>query len=123
MALIVVGASLQTSAYQLSHLIVGRVITGLGTGIDSSTVPMYQSELSRKEWRGRLVSWEIWFIGLGISLAYWIVRLKDGSPGELADIAAGLWLLVCGRLGGVADSDCYTTCEWNSLQYACWWAS
>ena len=63
MALIVVGATLQASAYQLAHLIVGRVITGFGTGIDSSTVPMYQSELSKKEWRGRLVSWEIWFIG------------------------------------------------------------
>ena len=63
MGLILVGASLQTSAYQLAQLIVGRVITGFGTGIDSSTVPMYQSELSKKEWRGRLVSWEIWFIG------------------------------------------------------------
>lgn len=41
MALIIVGATLQTSAYTLAHLIVGRVITGLGTGIDSSTVPMY----------------------------------------------------------------------------------
>jgi len=33
---------------------------------------MYQSELSKKENRGRVVSWEIWFIGVGISLAYWI---------------------------------------------------
>ena len=72
MGFIIVGASLQASAYQLAHLIVGRVITGIGTGIDSSTVPMYQSELSKKEWRGRLVSWEIWFIGLGIVSAYWI---------------------------------------------------
>ena len=63
MSLIIVGATLQTSAFTLAHLIVGRVITGFGTGIDSSTVPMYQSELSRKEYRGRLVSWEIWFIG------------------------------------------------------------
>jgi MFS family permease len=98
MGLIIVGASLQTSAYSLSHLIVGRVITGLGTGIDSSTacpfhfkgtgsikanwqqVPMYQSELSKKEWRGRLVSWEIWFIGLGITVAYWIVRDHLSDP-------------------------------------------
>ena len=63
MGLIIVGASLQASAYELAHLIVGRVVTGLGTGIDSSTVPMYQSELAKKEWRGRLVSWEIFFIG------------------------------------------------------------
>lgn len=72
MGLIIVGASLQTSAYSLPHLIIGRVITGLGTGIDSSTVPMYQSELSKKGNRGQVVSWEIWFIGVGISLAYWL---------------------------------------------------
>ena len=63
MGLIIVGATLQTSAYSLAHLITGRIITGFGTGIDSSTVPMYQSELCKKEWRGRIVSWEIWFIG------------------------------------------------------------
>ena len=63
MGLIIVGATLQTSSYGLPQLITGRVITGLGTGIDSSTVPMYQSELCKKEWRGRIVSWEIWFIG------------------------------------------------------------
>ena len=63
MGLIIVGATLQSSAFTLAHMIVGRVITGLGTGIDSSTVPMYQSELAKKEWRGRLISWEIFFIG------------------------------------------------------------
>lgn len=72
MGLIIVGATLQTSAYSLVHLIIGRVITGLGTGIDSSTVPMYQSELSKKHNRGQVVAWEIWFIGIGICLAYWI---------------------------------------------------
>jgi len=72
MGFIIVGAVLQTSAYSLPHLIVGRIVTGIGTGIDSSTVPMYQSELCEKERRGRLVSWEVLFIGIGIVLAYWI---------------------------------------------------
>lgn len=39
MALIIVGASLQTSAFSLAHLIVGRVITGLGTGTFSLLPP------------------------------------------------------------------------------------
>ncbi|ORY14326.1 general substrate transporter [Clohesyomyces aquaticus] len=72
MIFVIVGATLQTSAYHLAHLIIGRIITGIGTGIDSSTVPMYQSELCEKEVRGRLVSWEVLFIGVGIVLAYWI---------------------------------------------------
>ena len=33
---------------------------------------MYQSELCRKEKRGRLVSWEVLFLGVGISFAYWL---------------------------------------------------
>ena len=31
---------------------------------------MYQSELCKAHNRGRVVAWEIWFIGVGISLAY-----------------------------------------------------
>lgn len=69
MGFVIVGATLQASAFTVAHLIIGRVITGLGTGIDSSTVPMYQSELCEKEHRGRLVSWEVLFIGVGIVLA------------------------------------------------------
>jgi MFS family permease len=38
MAFVFLGASLQTSAYSLGHLIAGRFITGVGTGLDSSTV-------------------------------------------------------------------------------------
>lgn len=68
MAFVLVGATLQTSAYTVAHLIIGRVVTGFGTGIDSSTVPTYQSELCRAEKRGRLVSWEVMFIGIGIVL-------------------------------------------------------
>lgn len=74
MAFIICGATLQKSAYTIAHLIVGRVICGIGTGIDSSTVPMYQSELCEKEKRGRLVSWEVLFIGVGVVIA---VRSSD----------------------------------------------
>jgi hypothetical protein len=108
MGLIIVGASLQTSAHTLAHLIVGRIITGLGTGIDSSTVPMYQSELSKREWRGRLVSWEILFIGIGIV----IVRSSSDRPRSsinCSDIHTGLLdrfrLLIPGRPSLVAHTD------------------
>jgi MFS family permease len=69
MAYVIVGATLQTSAYTLPHLIIGRIVCGIGTGIDSSTVPAYQSELCEKERRGRLVSWEVLFIGMGVVIA------------------------------------------------------
>ena len=81
---VIVGATLQCSAYTVPHLIVGRVITGFGTGIDSSTVPMYQSELCRKEKRGRLVSWEVFFIGVGIVFAYWLDFGMSYAGGAIA---------------------------------------
>lgn len=39
----VIGATLQASAYSLPHLIVGRIITGIGNGMNTSTVPTWQS--------------------------------------------------------------------------------
>ncbi|KAG7294210.1 hypothetical protein NEMBOFW57_004280 [Staphylotrichum longicolle] len=71
MGLVIVGAVLQTTAYSVPHLVVGRIITGFGTGIKTSTVPMYQSELCEPEARGRLVSSEVLFVGVGITIAYW----------------------------------------------------
>ena len=84
MCFVIVGASLQTSAFSTAHLIIGRVITGFGTGIDSSTVPMYQSELCRKEHRGRIVSLEVLFIGIGITGAYWIDFGMSYTSGSIA---------------------------------------
>lgn len=40
MCFVLVGAALQTSAFTVAHLVVGRVVTGFGTGIKTSTVPM-----------------------------------------------------------------------------------
>jgi sugar porter (SP) family MFS transporter len=84
MCFVILGASLQTSAFSTAHLVIGRVITGFGTGIDSSTVPMYQSELCRKEHRGRIVSLEVLFIGIGITGAYWIDFGMSYCSGSIA---------------------------------------
>lgn len=65
------GAVLQASAFSRAHLVIGRIICGVGTGIDTSTVPMYQSELCPAKKRGRLVASEIFFVFFGIVLSYW----------------------------------------------------
>jgi MFS family permease len=54
-AIMVVGATLQTSAFTLGHLIAGRIITGLGNGMNTSTVPAWQSECSKSHRRGQMV--------------------------------------------------------------------
>ncbi|KAL1999838.1 hypothetical protein VTN02DRAFT_3897 [Thermoascus thermophilus] len=70
MGWVIVGAALQTSCYSVPHLMVGRFITGIGTGIETSTVPMYQAELCEAHKRGRLVCSEALFVGIGLVIAY-----------------------------------------------------
>jgi MFS family permease len=41
LAIMLVGTVLQTTAYGIPHMIVGRIVTGIGNGINTSTVPMY----------------------------------------------------------------------------------
>jgi predicted MFS family arabinose efflux permease len=41
MVWVTVGTTLQISAYSVPHLVIGRIVTGIGTGLKSSTIPMY----------------------------------------------------------------------------------
>ncbi|KAI5247323.1 general substrate transporter [Aureobasidium subglaciale] len=71
-AIMVIGATLQTSAFSLGHLIAGRIITGLGNGMNTSTVPSWQSECSKSHRRGQMVMIEGALITGGVMLSYWI---------------------------------------------------
>ncbi|EXL60717.1 hypothetical protein FOCG_00010 [Fusarium oxysporum f. sp. radicis-lycopersici 26381] len=84
MAWIIVGAILQTTAYNVPHLIIGRYITGIGTGIETSTVPVYQSELCDAEKRGKLISSEVLCIGVGIVIAYFFDYGMARLEGDVA---------------------------------------
>lgn len=66
------GALLQATAFSLPHLIIARVITGVGNGMNTSTVPTWQSESSKAHDRGKMVMIEGMLITGGITLSYWI---------------------------------------------------
>ncbi len=51
----VVGATLQCSSFSLGQLIASRLITGFGNGMNTSTVPTWQSETSKSHRRGQMV--------------------------------------------------------------------
>ncbi|KAH6683197.1 general substrate transporter [Halenospora varia] len=70
--IMIIGAILQCSAYHLPHLIVGRIITGFGNGMNTSTVPTWASETSKSHKRGKMVMIEGAMITGGIALSYWI---------------------------------------------------
>lgn len=63
---------------------VARFITGMGTGIETSTVPMYQSELCEASKRGRIVSSEPLFVGIGIVISYWFDYGMSFTHGSVA---------------------------------------
>jgi MFS family permease len=69
-AIMTVGAALQCSAFGLDHSIVGRVVTGVGNGINTSTVPSWQSETFKAHRRGMMVMIEGALITGGICLSY-----------------------------------------------------
>lgn len=67
-----VGAVLQSSAFGLPHLIVGRVITGVGNGFLTATIPMWLSECAKPERRGALNMISAALNIFGVALSYWI---------------------------------------------------
>lgn len=67
-----IGALLQCTSYHLPHLIVGRIVTGIGNGINTSTVPTWQSETAKSHDRGKLIMIEGALITGGITFSYWV---------------------------------------------------
>lgn len=67
-----VGALLQCCAYDLPQWIVGRIVTGWGNGMNTSTVPTWQSETAQAHARGKLVMVEGMLITAGITISYWL---------------------------------------------------
>jgi sugar porter (SP) family MFS transporter len=74
--LMVLGTVISTAAFGphwgLGQFVIGRVISGLGNGMDTATIPVWQSECSRAHNRGFLVCFEGAIIAVGTFVAYWI---------------------------------------------------
>ncbi|KAJ5984665.1 hypothetical protein N7481_006764 [Penicillium waksmanii] len=80
-----IGAILQCTSYELAQLVVGRLVTGFGNGINTSTVPTWQSECCKSHRRGQLVMIEGAMITCGITISYWIdFGLLFADPSEVA---------------------------------------
>ncbi|KAI9273559.1 general substrate transporter [Sporodiniella umbellata] len=67
-----IGAILQTAAVDAPMMIVARIITGLGNGMNTATVPVYQAELSPPKSRGSHVAFEASLLAVGVGVAYWL---------------------------------------------------
>lgn len=53
--IIAIGGIIQAASYGVPEFMVGRVVTGLGSGMNTSTAGVWQSEMSKMRSRGKLV--------------------------------------------------------------------
>ncbi|KAI0100948.1 sugar transporter [Nemania sp. FL0031] len=80
-AIMTVGAILQASSFSVPHMIIGRIVTGIGNGINTATAPVWQTETSKVGNRGKLVVFELCMNIFGFMLSNWINGLSYvGGP-------------------------------------------
>eukprot|EP00747_Dinoflagellata_sp_TGD_P181374 gnl/TRDRNA2_/TRDRNA2_35188_c0_seq1.p1 gnl/TRDRNA2_/TRDRNA2_35188_c0~~gnl/TRDRNA2_/TRDRNA2_35188_c0_seq1.p1 ORF type:complete len:549 (-),score=64.74 gnl/TRDRNA2_/TRDRNA2_35188_c0_seq1:31-1575(-) len=112
-----VGAAIQATASGIPQILVGRFIGGFSVGILSNAVPIYQSEVAPREWRGSLGATYQLAITLGILVSFWVDHAVNPNnnwgwrlavwvqciPGAFLAVAALLaprsprWLVLQGR--------------------------
>lgn len=83
LVLYTVGAALEAGAINFGMMVAGRIILGLGVGLEGGTVPVYVAESVSRKYRGNLVSLYQFMIALGEVLGYVVaaifVNVKSGS--------------------------------------------
>lgn len=65
----IAGTILQTTAFTIPHLIVGRIVTGIATGMATSTIPTWVSETCKASHRGSLVALQLAIVSGGIMVS------------------------------------------------------
>jgi len=79
-----IGCILQVSAFSPAQMIVARIISGIGNGLNTATAPVWQAETSKASMRGKLVVIEmICNIG-GYSLSNWVTYGLSFAGGAVA---------------------------------------
>ncbi|KAE8327311.1 general substrate transporter [Aspergillus sergii] len=71
-AIAATGLIIQATSYNIGQLVVGRIISGIGTGGVNAVVPVWQSECTKPRSRGKNVVIIGVFIASGIAIAGWV---------------------------------------------------
>jgi len=69
--IMIIGTAVLTSSTTVAQLLVGRIVTGIGNGFNSSNIPAYQSEHCDAKTRGMLLSLQGVVTIVGLCIAYW----------------------------------------------------
>lgn len=68
----IIGGVIQTAGVVIAMLYIGRLVAGIGVGILTMIIPIYQSEIAHRRIRGRITSLQQLFNALGQIFATWI---------------------------------------------------
>lgn len=91
---IAVGGIIQAASYGVPQMMVGRVVAGLGTGMNTATAGVWQSETSKMSSRGKLViiqmvshaSYGFMAVAWTMLLIFLFLQRPIVSPGSLCRI-------------------------------------
>ena len=107
-ALMILGTVISTASFGpqwgLGQFVIGRVISGLGNGMDTATIPVWQSECSKAHNRGFLVCFEGAIIAVGTFIAYWIdfgLSYVDSSVQWRFPVAFQILFAILVTIGGI----------------------
>lgn len=75
LVLYTIGAALEAGAINFGMMVTGRVILGLGVGLEGGTVPVYVAESVARKYRGNLVSLYQFNIALGEVFGYVVAAI------------------------------------------------
>lgn len=103
---VVIGGAVQSAVYSLAQMIVFRVIAGIGTGMISSTVPVWISEIFGPTKRGQKTAIQLTLVLTGNVTAYWLeygmegLKTSTSCPLKLHLLASDYFSLGVTQLSG-----------------------
>jgi MFS family permease len=102
-SVIAVGAIIQAATYNAPMMYIGRIVAGLGTGMNTATAGVWQSETSKMRSRGKLIIIQMANCITGFALSNWLTLGFSFAPGSVSwrfplafqIFFSGLILLMC----------------------------
>lgn len=75
--IMLIGCILQGTSFEIVQLCIGRVVSGIGNGMNSSAIPTWQSELTSHHQRGQALVLECGILIGGVALSFWLGYATD----------------------------------------------
>ncbi|KAF2872282.1 sugar transporter STL1 [Massariosphaeria phaeospora] len=82
--IIAIGAIVQSASWTVASMLVGRVVAGVGTGMNTATAGVWQAETSKMSSRGKLVIIQMANCITGFSISNWLTLGFSFAPRDIA---------------------------------------